>query len=192
MQGDLKDDGLKWLSEALTHNKTLANLDLSYNDITDEGCQWLCRALESNQALTYLNLHETSVTENAVHLLYKCVQRNPSLRRLALDADLCFAEDRVALLNHLVDNYRLYKRNITDTIANMLCIARNPQCFPREIWVHIFSLVELPGIAARGLEKIASTVFSSTEQINELLRRSKFKLRVKETRYFGELSIELI
>ena len=53
---DIKDEGLKELTEALKTNKTLKSLSLMRNGLKDEGWKMISECLEENNVLEYLNI----------------------------------------------------------------------------------------------------------------------------------------
>ena len=71
MRNNITDDGVKYLSTALTHtNCNLDTLDLTANNITDKGLKHLVTALtHTNCKLNSLNLRANNITDEGKNLL---------------------------------------------------------------------------------------------------------------------------
>ena len=78
------DVGCVSLSQALTVNSSLTNLDLSWNSIGDTGAESLSQALTVNSSLTNLNLIGNSIGDTGAASLSQALAVNSSLTNLVL------------------------------------------------------------------------------------------------------------
>ena len=78
----LNSQSAESLAEALTTNKHLELLDISYNALCDDGIQHLAHALRVNQGLKDLDLSNCGMTDVGLECLAKSLQHNNVLTRL--------------------------------------------------------------------------------------------------------------
>ena len=72
------------LAEALKQNRSLIQLDLSYNAISAQGAAALAEALKQNTSLTQLHLSKNSIRDQGATGLTEALEQNTSLTQLQL------------------------------------------------------------------------------------------------------------
>jgi len=71
---NITSDGVRYLAQALTKNKSLAKLDLGLNEkIKDEGAEALAKFCAKNSTMTHLSLQHTSLTEKGAFSFRKLI-----------------------------------------------------------------------------------------------------------------------
>ena len=134
------------LAEALTTNKHLEELDVSYNALCDDGIQHLAHALSVNQGLKQLSLISCGMTDVGLECLAKSLQHNNVLNQL-----------QVWNFINISDN----TNRITEKIVPVLteCLQNN----------HTLTWLELP-------KNLESSTTSIEEAVNDVRKRSGLPL----------------
>ena len=82
----INDDGVIALTQSLIKNKTITNLNLSYNtDITSTSAQSLAELLLYKHTISELWLHRTNIDTDGVLVLMESLRTNNTLWTLYLD-----------------------------------------------------------------------------------------------------------
>ena len=93
----ISDAGAVALAQAFHHNSTLKELDLSNSSISDAGAVALARALHHNSTLEWLVLSNNSVSDAGAVALARALHHNSTLRRLVLSNNSVSDAGAVAL-----------------------------------------------------------------------------------------------
>ena len=83
----ITDAGVTAVAQALHHNSTLQQLDLSNNSITDAGVTAVAQALHHNSTLQQLDLSNNSITDAGVTAVAQALHHNSTLRKLDLSSN---------------------------------------------------------------------------------------------------------
>ncbi|CAF4418307.1 unnamed protein product [Rotaria sp. Silwood2] len=73
---DLKNDGIRYLADALRHNKTLTVLELGPNDINSKGIEYLANALTENTTLNTLHIFINPIFDVGTKYLALALMQN--------------------------------------------------------------------------------------------------------------------
>ena len=82
---DITDNGVRYICEALTENKTLTVLDISYNDqITSDSTSTIAELINANKSLTVLRLDNTSLNDDDIKTICNSLVKNTTIQELYL------------------------------------------------------------------------------------------------------------
>ena len=125
----LNSQSAESLAEALTTNKHLELLSVSYNALFDDGIQHLAHALRVNQGLKNLKLWSSGMTDVELECLAKSLQHNNVLTRLYVYVSGAnnpnrLTEKIVPVLTECLQNNRtltklVLPRNLRSSIASI-------------------------------------------------------------------------
>ena len=83
-EAKLSSSGAIKLFTALSENKKLRYLDVSYNDITDQACDAIVMAMKRNTSLVDMSLNGNPISGESVQLIVQALQENSNLQQLLL------------------------------------------------------------------------------------------------------------
>ena len=110
----ISDAGAEALAQALHHNSTLTELNLSNNSISDAGTVALAQALHHNSTLTWVYLSNNSISDAGAVALAQALHHNSTLRELNLFNNSISDAGAVALAQALHHNSTLTELNLSN------------------------------------------------------------------------------
>ena len=110
----VSDAGATAIAQALHHNSTLQQLDLSNNSITDAGVTAIAQALHHNSTLRELDLSNNSVSDAGVTTVAQALHHNSTLRELDLSNNSPSDAGVTAVVQALHHNSTLQKLNLSN------------------------------------------------------------------------------
>ena len=117
----MKNDGLKHITEALKHNHSVTHINLCTNEITNQGADYILELLSKNRTLTKIDLTKNTISKEKLTQIEKELSYNQK-------SGPYFRKFKVILI--------FRRRN--GTLPNML---------PRRLWIYIFSYIwEIKGV----------------------------------------------
>ena len=109
----ISDAGAVALAQALHHNSTLLELNVSYNSISDAGAVALAQALHHNSTLTELNLSKNNISDAGTEALAQVIHHNSTLTQLNFSNNSISDAGAVALAQALHHNSTLTELNLS-------------------------------------------------------------------------------
>ena len=110
----ISDAGVTALAQALHHNSTLQQLDLSNNSITDAGVTAIAQALHHNSTLWKLDLSSNSVSDAGTTAVAQALHYNSTLRELDLSNNSVSDAGTTAVAQALHHNSTLRKLDLSN------------------------------------------------------------------------------
>ncbi|XP_078538312.1 NLR family member X1 isoform X2 [Lissotriton helveticus] len=93
----ITEDGVAFIGEALSGNKSLTHLSLLHTSLGDAGVRILAEHLEKNTCLKELNLAYNSITDAAALVLVDVAKRHPTMQKVHLYFNNISEEGRQSL-----------------------------------------------------------------------------------------------
>ena len=109
----ISDAGAVALAQALHHNSTLLELNVSYNSISDAGAVALAQALHHNSTLTELNLSKNNISDAGAVALAQALHHNSTLTELNLSKSNISDAGTEALAQVILHNSTLTQLNLS-------------------------------------------------------------------------------
>ncbi|STX27949.1 Gala protein type 1, 3 or 4 [Legionella beliardensis] len=122
------------LIQLRNNDRSVKELNLSYNNMGNQGVKHLSAALKCNTNLINLNLAYNDIGEIGVNYLSKVLQSNTSLTRLNLKYNLFDTESIGYLAEALKSNYTLLELKSIDSDEIQIHLAKNKlieSCLPQ-------------------------------------------------------------
>ena len=100
-----KSESISILANVLNGNKTLRELDLSYNHLKDDGVRIICEVLASNTcAIKELDLSSNQITDEGVKYIARMLTKNDKLKFLILNNNEITNDGLLLLAGALTNN----------------------------------------------------------------------------------------
>ena len=110
----ISDAGVTALAQALHHNSTLLQLDLSNNSVSDAGTTAVAQALHHNSTLLQLDLSNNSVSDAGVTAVAQALHHNSTLLQLDLSNNSVSDAGTTAVAQALHHNSTLQKLDLSN------------------------------------------------------------------------------
>ena len=110
----ISDAGVTAIAQALHHNSTLLQLDLSNNSITDAGATAVAQALHHNSTLWKLDLSNNSITDAGATAVAQALHHNSTLLQLDLSNNSVSDAGVTAVAQALHHNSTLWKLDLSN------------------------------------------------------------------------------
>ena len=148
----ISDDGAVALAQALHHNSTIQELDLSNNSISDAGAVALAQALHHNSTMKELYLSNNSISDAGAVALAQALHHNSTMKELYLSNNSISDDGAVALSQALHHNSTmkeldLSNNSISDAGAVALAQALHHNSTMKELYLSNNSISDAGAVA---------------------------------------------
>ena len=110
----ISDTGAVAVAQALHHNSTIQELDLSNNSISDDGAVALAQTLHHNSTIQELDLYNNSISDDGAVALAQALHHNSTMQELDLYNNSISDDGAVALAQTLHHNSTMQKLDLSD------------------------------------------------------------------------------
>ena len=116
------DEGAVVISDCITHNTSIKELDLSWNYITSKEAVKIFKAIEVNKVIYKLNISKNRISDDGASAISECLNNNTTLQHLDIENNDMRHERITVIIDSLKNNTTLlgFSLDISYTIADKL------------------------------------------------------------------------